>query len=400
MTYDQIKQEIANVSTEKGTAKREIDTAQSRINEYSDLQKYILENVGYSYTTNFWKEGSKNPIKVFVLAKSEPDVVEKNYSVIKRNYQGSYSDNDKANLLLRLKKVGNSNKYKWYEIDEILNDDGLGRFLKSQIPIIEQQKTVSENKYQELDRKLSQLKEQLANAENPNVAIYKDELMMLKEAEKSAISQAHKDKINSLIYRIEENGRFDYDSMATAWYMGAKQYVTNIVKKLGGKKYHKSEKNVSGSVYYNLPNMESVRISDHELPETETRIANRQAGWAGKWIEIVLDTPKPFSELKKEVLETIAEQIGYDDKDYNAKETQEVKVKIEKMLSEKEFGGIMEGVKHSSLGSSKELSISPIIKEHDMIAECGDCGDKFSYQNSKKHILWECPECKSIKRIS
>jgi len=78
---------------------------------------------------------------------------------------------------------------------------------------------------------------------------------------------------------------------------------------------------------------------------------------------------------------------------FNTKTVKEIKT--EKMFK----GGLIKN-KHSSLGSSKELSISPIIREHDMIAECGDCGDKFSYQNSKNHILWECPECKSIKRIS
>ena len=67
--------------------------------------------------------------------------------------------------------------------------------------------------------------------------------------------------------------------------------------------------------------------------------------------------------------------------------------------SKMNFGGTVVKI-HSQLGSSKELGISPIVREHDMIAECGDCGDKFSYQNAKKHILWECPECKSIKRIS
>jgi hypothetical protein len=89
---------------------------------------------------------------------------------------------------------------------------------------------------------------------------------------------------------------------------------------------------------------------------------------------------------------------------------------IEKLLSDKErvyskiqkigkdkptmkFGGVVDA-KHSQLGSAKELSIIPTIREHDMIAECGDCGDKFSYQNLKKHILWGCPKCESIKRIS
>jgi hypothetical protein len=51
-----------------------------------------------------------------------------------------------------------------------------------------------------------------------------------------------------------------------------------------------------------------------------------------------------------------------------------------------------------SLGTSKELGITPNIVGHDMIAKC-DCGEKFSYQNSKKNIIWECPECKGMKRI-
>lgn len=51
------------------------------------------------------------------------------------------------------------------------------------------------------------------------------------------------------------------------------------------------------------------------------------------------------------------------------------------------------------LGTAKELGIKPKISGHDMIAEC-DCGEKFSYQNSKKDILWQCPECDGMKRIT
>lgn len=51
------------------------------------------------------------------------------------------------------------------------------------------------------------------------------------------------------------------------------------------------------------------------------------------------------------------------------------------------------------LGSAKELGIIPKIAGHDMIAKC-DCGEMFSYQNSKKNILWQCPECNGIKRIT
>ena len=53
---------------------------------------------------------------------------------------------------------------------------------------------------------------------------------------------------------------------------------------------------------------------------------------------------------------------------------------------------------HKLLGSAKELGIALKIEGHDMIAKC-DCGEKFSYQNSKKDILWQCPECNGMKRI-
>jgi hypothetical protein len=52
----------------------------------------------------------------------------------------------------------------------------------------------------------------------------------------------------------------------------------------------------------------------------------------------------------------------------------------------------------NSLGNTKELGIIPKTESHDMIAQC-DCGGKFSYQNSKKNILWQCPECNGMKRI-
>jgi hypothetical protein len=52
----------------------------------------------------------------------------------------------------------------------------------------------------------------------------------------------------------------------------------------------------------------------------------------------------------------------------------------------------------NSLGSAKELGVTPNIDGHDMIAKC-DCGENFSYQNSKKNIVWKCPECNGMKRI-
>jgi len=55
---------------------------------------------------------------------------------------------------------------------------------------------------------------------------------------------------------------------------------------------------------------------------------------------------------------------------------------------------------HKIVGSGIKLEIIPKIKGHDMIAECSDCKDKFSYQKSKSNILWECPNCLSKKHIS
>jgi hypothetical protein len=65
----------------------------------------------------------------------------------------------------------------------------------------------------------------------------------------------------------------------------------------------------------------------------------------------------------------------------------------------KEGGSIKSNGTFKPLGSAKELGITPKIAGHDMIAKC-DCGEKFSYQNSKKDILWQCPECNGMKRIS
>ena len=62
-------------------------------------------------------------------------------------------------------------------------------------------------------------------------------------------------------------------------------------------------------------------------------------------------------------------------------------------------GSIKSSGTFNPLGSAKELGITPKIEGHDMIAKC-DCEEKFSYQNSKKNIVWECPECKGMKRIS
>jgi GNAT superfamily N-acetyltransferase len=55
-------------------------------------------------------------------------------------------------------------------------------------------------------------------------------------------------------------------------------------------------------------------------------------------------------------------------------------------------GGMPKKETFKSIGSAIGFGTIPMIEGHDMIAEC-DCGEKFTYQNSKKDILWQCPKC-------
>lgn len=150
----------------------------------------------------------------------------------------------------------------------------------------------------------------------PNTEKYAKPIALLKEAQSVAISNVHKERIEQYIADLSsQNERIDRGDIVAyklpqLWYMGAKQYVTGLIKKLGGKRYHKSGNTVAGSVYYELPNTDKVRISDHELPATEQREYNRSVGIGGNWINLVLDEPKPFAEVKQDVLEAIEFKIG------------------------------------------------------------------------------------------
>jgi len=121
---------------------------------------------------------------------------------------------------------------------------------------------------------------------------------MLEEMQQHAISESHKKHFASVI-RDLKNGVEPIWNEKSVWYTGAKQYVSNFVRNLGGKKYHKSSKDVSGSVYYELPDGKTVRISDHELPETEVRILKRENDIGGWNFEIVLDTIKTKAEINE-----------------------------------------------------------------------------------------------------
>lgn len=183
-----------------------------------------------------------------------------------------------------------------------------------------------------INRRLSQLYKEI-----PKKVKYKRQLDLLAKAKASAISAKHKNLIDFYTYQIETSSEDDVLSIIkykfpALWYLGAKQFVSKIIRALGGKRYYKSGNKVSGSVYYELTNRDRIRVSDHELPETDYRHNKRLLGISGNWIELVLDHPKPFSELQKEVLKKIYDEIGESEEteDY-IKETEQIISKIAQM---------------------------------------------------------------------
>lgn len=180
----------------------------------------------------------------------------------------------------------------------------------------------------------------------PATEKYKKELAFLYEAKKTAISNIHKQKIQDAINAIEQgSGMAALETIKyklhQLWYMGAKPFVMQLIKNIGGVRYHKSGSNISGSVYYDLPNMDKIRISDHELPDTEMRRHNRSQGIGGDWIEIVLSEPKVFAELRDEVLGIIEERLGTTGvSSHYLEETEKIKNRIRALsVTKLQYGG-------------------------------------------------------------
>lgn len=79
---------------------------------------------------------------------------------------------------------------------------------------------------------------------------------------------------------------------------------------------------------------------------------------------------------------------------------QELQKKESTYFNKMEKGGALKDQgKFKSLGSIKDLGIKPEVPGHDMVAQC-DCGNKFSYQSSKKNMAWKCPVCGENKKVS
>lgn len=110
----------------------------------------------------------------------------------------------------------------------------------------------------------------------------------------------------------------------------------------------------------------------------------------GKEFEYVISTP--IENVKKYIKNiTIFEGnaiLGYIDKtatDYVNKYYLNSDIRFKE-------GGMPKKETFNSIGSAIGFGTIPMIEGHDMVAEC-DCGEKFTYQNSKKDTLWQCPKC-------
>lgn len=141
-----------------------------------------------------------------------------------------------------------------------------------------------------------------AYAAMSNEQKYAAEIAVLSEAMQYAIN---KTKIQNAINRIKLYGDAYGAHVDAAWYTGAKQYACRIIRKAGGKRYRKSGKSVAGSVYYELQNGRTIRISDHQLPQTEQRQYNSEMGIGGKWWQVVLDSAVPMAEVEAMLNEAI-----------------------------------------------------------------------------------------------
>ena len=106
-----------------------------------------------------------------------------------------------------------------------------------------------------------------------------------------------------------------FGSIWRAWYPGAAQYVIKQLKRAGAVRTHTSGKSSArGSVYYEIESptgKEVVRVSDHELPDTDERVFNRGQGRGGQWHEVILDHVVDPEDIDDQV-SSILEDMGLD----------------------------------------------------------------------------------------
>lgn len=165
----------------------------------------------------------------------------------------------------------------------------------------------------------------------------------------------------------------------------------------------KADKLLSEVYNYYGRKYNTIYLDKDETISLKLRIADHSGKWKNKgsedyFLSIVISDKNPTEDfytnspmgLNREEEEVFSSENTFEEI------IEFINEKIKYYKEEKDIifkdGGMPKKVTFNSIGSAIGFGTIPIIEGHDMIAEC-DCGEKFTYQNSKKDILWQCPKC-------
>lgn len=267
------------------------ETTQQKIEEFYKLEKSGIKEIYSDAMREAESRIPKEKSKSYKQLKNEGYITE-------QTPKGNYKKIQQDELKQRRKKTKQARKDLIINIMGAKNWEEYKRFTS-----LEQQTRYS--RYVEQEKKLDKLDKQKTVKALP----------YLKEAVVHIINQNTKQSLLNTIDEIEKKGTSQqgYDWLKQDWYAGAKQYVTNKLRNAGFVRTHKSEKDVSGSVYYSRYDNKSkeimIRISDHQLPDSPARTYYRdELGRSSLWqFEIVLDDIISESEIDKQLKEFFEE---------------------------------------------------------------------------------------------
>jgi predicted Zn-ribbon and HTH transcriptional regulator len=96
---------------------------------------------------------------------------------------------------------------------------------------------------------------------------------------------------------------------------------------------------------------------------------------------------------------SLAKDRGYDSVTYTNPAPPALKelilFKNQQVIQTLNNGGKIINSFHNSENGLNVMNYKLSVKEHDKIAKCNSCNQNFSYENRKRNIKWECPNCKS-----
>lgn len=163
----------------------------------------------------------------------------------------------------------------------------------------------------------------------------------------------------------------------------------------------KADKLLSEVYNYYGRKYNTIYLDEDETISLKLRIADHSGKWKNKgsedyFLSIVISDKNPTEDFymnSSEGLNREQEEVFSSENTFEEIiEFINEKIKLYKEISKYSEGGMPKKEIFNSIGSAIGFGTIPIIEGHDMVAEC-DCGEKFTYQNSKKDILWQCPKC-------